>query len=119
MLWLLRVLCRLDYRVEGREHLPRAQLRRAAEALVGVGNARAAADLSAQTWVLKRELMWVPVLGWALRLLKPIAIDRRGGGVAVQQVLEQGRARLAEGLWVMIFPEGTRMPAGVRRGATA
>ena len=59
--------------------------------------------------------MWVPVLGWVLWLLKPIAIDRRGGGVAVQQVLEQGRARLAEGLWVMIFPEGTRMPVGETR----
>jgi 1-acyl-sn-glycerol-3-phosphate acyltransferase len=68
-----------------------------------------------QTWVLKRELMWVPVLGWVLYLLKPIAIDRRGGGVAVQQVLEQGRERLAEGFWIMIFPEGTRMPAGETR----
>jgi 1-acyl-sn-glycerol-3-phosphate acyltransferase len=59
--------------------------------------------------------MWAPVLGWVLWLLKPIAIDRRGGGVAVQQVLEQGRARLAEGLCVMIFPEGTRMPIGTTR----
>jgi 1-acyl-sn-glycerol-3-phosphate acyltransferase len=65
--------------------------------------------------VLKRELMWVPVFGWVLWLLQPIAIDRRGGGAAVQQVLEQGRARLAAGLWVMIFPEGTRMPVGETR----
>jgi 1-acyl-sn-glycerol-3-phosphate acyltransferase len=71
--------------------------------------------LPIQTWVMKRELMWVPFLGWALLLLKPIAIDRRGGATAVQQVLDQGQRRLAEGLWVVIFPEGTRMPVGQTR----
>jgi len=115
VLWLLRVLCRLDYRVEGREHLP------ARPSVVLLKHSSAFETLAQlkifpeQTWVLKRELMWVPVLGWVLWLLRPIAIDRRGGGVAVQQVLEQGRARLADGLWVMIFPEGTRMPIGQTR----
>jgi 1-acyl-sn-glycerol-3-phosphate acyltransferase len=115
MLWLLRVLCRLDYVVEGREHLP------ARSSIVLLKHSSAWETLAQlkifpqQTWVLKRELMWVPILGWVLWLLKPIAIDRRGGSVAVQQVLEQGRERLAEGSWVMIFPEGTRMPAGETR----
>lgn len=115
VLRLLRVLCRLDYRVEGAEHLPN----RASVVLLKHSSAfETIAQLTIfpqQTWVLKRELMWVPVLGWVLWLLKPIAIDRRGGGVAVQQVLEQGHARLADGLWVMIFPEGTRMPIGRTR----
>jgi 1-acyl-sn-glycerol-3-phosphate acyltransferase len=115
MLWLLRVLCRLDYRVDGREHLP------ARSSVVLLKHSSAWETLAQlrifppQTWVLKRELMWVPVFGWVLRLLKPIAIDRRGGGSAVQQVLAQGHERLAEGLWVMIFPEGTRMPVGETR----
>src|SRR5690606_12273423 len=61
------------------------------------------------------ELLWVPFFGWALYMLKPIAIDRKGGRNAVQQVLEQGRQRLDEGLWVVIFPEGTRMPVGQTR----
>jgi 1-acyl-sn-glycerol-3-phosphate acyltransferase len=114
-LWLLRVLCRLDYVVEGREHLP------SRSSIVLLKHSSAWETLAQfrifprQTWVLKRELMWVPILGWVLWLLKPIAIDRRGGGVAVQQVLEQGRARLKEGFWVMIFPEGTRMPVGETR----
>ncbi len=115
VLWLLRVLCRLDYRVEGREHLPPRNcvvLLKHASAWETIAQLRI---FPPQTWVLKRELMWAPVLGWVLWLLKPIAIDRRGGGVAVQQVLEQGRARLADGLWVMIFPEGTRMPIGQTR----
>jgi 1-acyl-sn-glycerol-3-phosphate acyltransferase len=68
-----------------------------------------------QTWVMKRELTWVPVLGWVLLLLKPIAINRQGRSAAVQQVLQLGRERLAEGLWVVIFPEGTRVPAGETR----
>jgi 1-acyl-sn-glycerol-3-phosphate acyltransferase len=115
MLWLLRVLCRLDYVVEGREHLP------ARSSIVLLKHSSAWETLAQlkvfprQSWVLKRELMWIPVFGWVLALMKPIAINRRGGGAAVQQVLEQGRARLAEGLWIMIFPEGTRMPAGETR----
>lgn len=115
MFWLLRVLCRLDYRVEGRENLP------ARSSVVLMKHSSAWETLAqikifpAQTWVLKRELMWVPVLGWVLWLLNPIAIDRRGGGGAVQQVLDQGHARLAEGQWVVIFPEGTRMPVGQTR----
>lgn len=115
VLWLLRVLCRLDYRVEGREHLP------ARSCVVLLKHSSAWETLAQlrifppQTWVLKRELMWVPVLGWVLWLLKPIAIDRRGGSAAVQQVLAQGNARLADGFWVMIFPEGTRMPVGETR----
>jgi 1-acyl-sn-glycerol-3-phosphate acyltransferase len=115
VLWLLRVLCGLDYTVEGREHLPARNcvvLLKHSSAWETIAQLRI---FPPQTWVLKRELMWAPVLGWILALLHPIAIDRRGGGVAVQQVLEQGRARLAEGLWVMIFPEGTRMPAGQTR----
>jgi len=115
MFWLLRVLCRLDYRVEGREHLP------ARSSIVLLKHASAWETLAQikifppQTWVLKRELMWVPILGWVWWLLNPIAIDRRGGGPAVQQVLDQGRERLAAGFWVMVFPEGTRMPVGETR----
>jgi len=115
MLWLLRVLCRLDYVVEGREHLP------ARSSIVLLKHSSAWETLAQlkifprQSWVLKRELMWIPVFGWVLALMKPIAIDRRGGGAAVQQVLKQGHERLAEGSWVMIFPEGTRMPVGETR----
>jgi 1-acyl-sn-glycerol-3-phosphate acyltransferase len=113
--FLLRWLCRLDYVVEGREHLP------ARSSVVLMKHSSAWETLAQlrifppQTWVMKRELLWVPVLGWVLLVLKPIAIDRKGGNAAVQQVLELGRERLAEGLWVVIFPEGTRVPAGQTR----
>ena len=65
-----------------------------------------------QVWVLKRELLWVPVVGVGIWQMHSIAINRKSGHSAVSQVVEQGKQRLAEGSWVMIFPEGTRMPAG-------
>jgi 1-acyl-sn-glycerol-3-phosphate acyltransferase len=68
-----------------------------------------------QTWVLKRELLKIPVFGWGLARLDPIAIDRRAGRESLRQVIRQGREKLAQGRWVVIFPEGTRMPPG-RRG---
>ena len=68
-----------------------------------------------QVWVLKRELIFVPVVGWGIQQLHAIAINRKAGKSAVTQVVEQGTARLAEGSWVMIYPEGTRMPLGQTR----
>jgi 1-acyl-sn-glycerol-3-phosphate acyltransferase len=54
-------------------------------------------------------------VGWGLKLLRPIAINRGEGHRAVNQVIEQGKERLADGLWVIIFPEGTRVVAGETR----
>ena len=68
-----------------------------------------------QSWVLKRELMWIPLVGWAVHCLKPIAINRKAGAAAVTQVIEQGTQRLREGMWILIFPEGTRVAVGETR----
>lgn len=68
------------------------------------------------TWVIKREILWAPFFGWAIAVgLKPIAINRGGRGAAVKQVIRKGTEKLAEGIWVTIFPEGTRMPPGETR----
>lgn len=69
----------------------------------------------AQTWVLKRELIRIPIFGGALSAFDPIAIDRAAGRRAVKQLLEQGTKWLEQGRWVIIFPEGTRVPLGERR----
>src|SRR5690606_21318996 len=111
-LFMLERLCGIRHEVEGVEHLPKEPsivLMKHSSTWETLAQLRL---LPRQTWVLKRELMWAPFFGWALALLKPIAIDRRGGRVAVEQVISQGRERLAEGLWVVIFPEGTRVPFG-------
>ncbi len=68
--------------------------------------------LPPQTALLKESLVKIPVWGWALAKLKPIAIDRSNPRAALKALLKQGKACLAEGLWVVVFPEGTRTAPG-------
>jgi 1-acyl-sn-glycerol-3-phosphate acyltransferase len=114
VLWVLKWSCGLTYRIEGAA-LP-------AGAHVALWKHSSSWETMAmmvvcprQVWVLKRELLWIPVVGTGVWQLHAIAIDRKAGHSAVSQIVAQGRSRLAEGDWVMIFPEGTRMPAGVTR----
>lgn len=115
-LWLLRALCGLDHEVAGTENIPAegtcvVYLKHSstwetfAELLV----------FPEQTWVLKRELFWLPLFGWALAALRPVGINRGARSAAVRQVVAKGALRLNAGMWVMIFPEGTRMAPGQTR----
>src|SRR5277367_201651 len=113
--WLLAKVCGLTFTVEGRERIPAGNH-------IVMSNHTSAWETIAQflifppqVWVLKRELLWIPLIGWGLKLLRPISINRGAGHRAVNQVLDQGKARLADGLWVLIFPEGTRVVAGESR----
>jgi len=65
-----------------------------------------------QTTLIKRELLWIPFFGWAFALNKPIAIDRSSPRRALRKLIDAGRSRLADGISVVLFPEGTRMPPG-------
>lgn len=115
-LWLCKRLCRLDYRVEGRHHIPvdgnHVALIKHSSAYETLAQMLL---FPRQAWVLKRELELLPFFGWALATVRPIGINRGAGRAAVEQVMEQGAQRLAAGRWIMIFPEGTRMPAGQTR----
>lgn len=122
LLWWARLCCGIRFELEGREHIPDTPC-------VVMAKHQSAWETLAlqywfrpQTWVLKQELMKIPLIGWALRLLEPIAIDRSARKEAMQQMLDQGVERLGKGVWVVVFPEGTRIPAGrsgrYRRGGT-
>lgn len=66
-------------------------------------------------FVLKKELLGIPLLGWGLAAMKMISIDRKAGKDALDQVVQQGRERLAQGFYVIIFPEGTRVAPGQKK----
>lgn len=111
-LWLLEKICGVRYEVEGREHITD----QAGVILCKHQSSWETLALQAifppQVWVLKRELLWIPFFGWGLASLKPIAIDRAAGRQALNQIIEQGKKRLSAGYWVVVFPEGTRIPFG-------
>jgi 1-acyl-sn-glycerol-3-phosphate acyltransferase len=116
LLGLLKGICRLDYTVEGAENLPATGSHVALMKHSSAWETFAQAVLlPPQVWVLKRELMWIPFVGWGLHQLRAIAIDRGAGGRAVRQLIDAGTKRLHEGMWVVVFPEGTRMPPGQTR----
>jgi 1-acyl-sn-glycerol-3-phosphate acyltransferase len=112
---LLKTLCGLQHVVEGRENIPpgtHVSMWKHSSAWETIAQA---AIFPPQAWVLKRELMWIPLVGWAVSCLKPIAINRKAGATAVTQVIEQGTQRLRQGLWILVFPEGTRVAVGETR----
>jgi 1-acyl-sn-glycerol-3-phosphate acyltransferase len=113
-LWWLRITCGLKFVVKGRENIP-------VGASVIMAKHQSAWETLAlqqifppQVWVLKRELLRIPFFGWGLALLSPIAIDRAAAKEALNQLVQQGKSRLQQGFWVVIFPEGTRVPFGNR-----
>jgi len=113
--WLAGAVCGLRYVVEGRENLPR-------EPFISLWKHSSAWETMAQmfivptaAWLLKREVTWIPIVGWAVKVYRPIAIDRKAGHSAVNQVVAQGRERLAAGMGVIVYPEGTRVMPGQTR----
>jgi len=111
-LWWLKKTCRLSYEVSGQKNIP------VTNSIIFCKHQSAWETLALQRifppqiWLLKHELLWVPLFGWGLAMLEPIAIDRKSGKKAIRQLLEQGTARLRAGRWVVIFPEGTRVAPG-------
>ena len=114
-LWMLHHLCGLTFTVEGRERIPSGNHVVMSKHTSAWETIALFVIFPPQVWVLKRELLWIPLMGWGLKLLRPIAIDRGAGHRAVNQVIEQGKERLGESLWVIIFPEGTRVARGQTR----
>jgi 1-acyl-sn-glycerol-3-phosphate acyltransferase len=112
---LARVICRIRYRIEG-EAVP------GSGPYIVMAKHQSAWETLAfqlifppQVHVLKRELLWIPFFGWGLAAMSPIAIDRSRGAAALRAMARVGRERLAQGFWIVVFPEGTRVAPGERR----
>ena len=107
-----KLICGLGYEVEGADNLP------AGTHVVLCMHSSAWETIAQmvlfppQSWVLKRELLWVPFVGWAALRMRPIGIDRSAGASAVRELVTKGKSRIARGQWVVVFPEGTRVAPG-------
>ncbi|HUH93386.1 MAG TPA: lysophospholipid acyltransferase family protein [Casimicrobiaceae bacterium] len=115
-LFAARWICGIRHRVVGAENIPPAS------------SPHIVLSKHSSTWetlalnflfpplafVAKKELLSLPFFGWAFKLASPIIIDRKAGKDAMAQMIEQGRERLAQGFWIVIYPEGTRIRAGTR-----
>ncbi len=113
IVWLAKVVCGIRYEIKGWENLPDTP----AILLSKHQSAWETIFLLSHmprplVYVFKKELMYLPFFGWALALLRMIPIDRSKGKDAFKQVVTQGKERLASGLWIIMFPEGTRTAVG-------
>lgn len=113
-LFWLKLTCNLGVSVKGREHIPDHP------SVILSKHQSAWETIALQTifppqiWVMKRELLMIPFLGWAFMALAAIPIDRSAGREALKKLVANGKDRLSRGLWVVIFPEGTRTAPGQR-----
>ena len=112
MLWWLRVTCGLKFEVEGAAHIPTQPAIIASQHQSGWETMALQLIFPRQVWVAKKELAWIPFFGWGLAAVSAILIDRNSRTKAHQQLINQGQDRMKDGFWIVIFPEGTRMPPG-------
>ncbi len=108
----LRLICNVSWKIDGLENIPE-------HACIMLSKHQSTWEayflptlLRQPVYVAKRSLVLIPIFGWTLALLRFILIDRKSGGSAVSQMVEQAKDRLAHGRSVIVFPEGTRRPVG-------
>lgn len=112
VLWALAKICHLHFTVCGLENVP------STNAIVVSKHQSTWETIGLQTifkpvcFILKKELLQLPIWGWAMASLEPIAIDRTAKSAAMKQILREGEQRLKRGRWLILFPEGTRVAPG-------
>lgn len=111
-LLLARVICGITYEVRGREHIATTPALYASKHQSAWDTIIFLILLPSPAYVLKRELLRIPLWGWYLWRMQMIAIDRAAGGQGLKDMLKQAKARVNDGRPIVIFPEGTRMKVG-------
>lgn len=109
-----RWICGIRWRVEGLENIPSTPHVVMAKHSSTWETVALGMYLPPLAFVAKKELLRVPFFGWGFALASPITIDRKAGRDAMEQIAEQGRERFAQGFWIVVYPEGTRIRAGRR-----
>jgi 1-acyl-sn-glycerol-3-phosphate acyltransferase len=113
VIWAAKIVCGIHYQVKGFENLPDRPV-------ILLSKHQSAWETifylcvmpRPLAFVFKKELTYIPFFGWGIGLLRMIPIDRSKGKDAFAQVLEKGKDRLNKGQWIIMFPEGTRIPVG-------
>ena len=108
-LWWLKICCNVTYEIKGKDNIP-------GKPCIVMSKHQSAFETLAlqqifipQVWILKKELLQIPIYGWGLASMQPIAINRDSTIRSFRQIADQGCERLQKGYWVIIFPEGTRV----------
>ena len=108
-LWWLKICCNVTYEIKGKDSIP-------GKPCIVMSKHQSAFETLAlqqifipQVWILKKELLQIPIYGWGLASMQPIAINRDSTIKSFRQIADQGCERLQKGYWVIIFPEGTRV----------
>ncbi len=115
VLAILRLVVGLDYEVRGRENLPDGPCVLASKHQSAWDTLVFSQIVPDSTFILKRELMWVPIFGWYLKHYGVVPVNRGGGAPVLRQMLRDAEAIAADGRSIVIFPEGTRTPPGESR----
>jgi 1-acyl-sn-glycerol-3-phosphate acyltransferase len=111
-LWLLRVVCGVTVEFRGLANIPRGPLIVAAKHQSTWETFALLSLFEHPTFIVKRELMWVPLFGWFMWKGRMIAVDRGSGSQALAAMTARAREVIRGGRQLIIFPEGTRRPAG-------
>ena len=114
-LWWLRITCRLTHHVSGTENLPSGPVLIASKHQSSWETLAYTLLFPDAAIVLKRELLFIPVVGWAMARAGNIAVSRGDGASALRGLVKQARAVIADGRSIVIFPEGTRVAPGDER----
>ncbi len=112
VLWWLQATCGIGYRVRGLENIPQQPCVVLCKHQSTWETYLLQSLFVPTASVLKRELLDIPLFGWAYRLLRPIPIDRSKRNSALRTLIREGRDRLTQGIWVTLLPEGTRVSKG-------